>query len=242
MKIDILTLFPKMFTGPFDESIVARAQEKGLVKIEVHNLRRWTKDIHKTVDGKPFGGGPGMVLRVDVIDKAIADLRKGKGENAKVIILSPKGETYSQKQALHLSKANHLILIAGHYEGVDHRVFEHIADEIISIGNYILTGGEIPAMAIVDSIVRLIPEAIDPESLKNESFSLTTENRSPARRSYASPQLLQRCRRASGVAGGPKTDFEHPQYTRPADYKGWKVPEVLLSGNHKEIEKWREEN
>ena len=225
MKIDVLTLFPEMFEDPFGTSMLKKAQDEGFVEIKIHNLRDWAEDKHKTVDDRPFGGGPGMILRVDVIDRALKNLRtvKLKNKNSTInhqsltILLSAKGKTYTQQYAQKLSKFNHLILIAGHYEGVDERVADYLADENISIGNYVLTGGEIPAMVIVDSIVRLIPGVLKPESLENESFSPST--------SY---QLLA-------------TNLEYPQYTRPEIYRGWKVPEILLSGNHKEIVKWRRE-
>src|SRR3990167_2501126 len=217
MKIDILTIFPQMFAGPFDESMIQRAQEKHLVQIGIHDLRFWAKDKHKSVDDRPYGGGPGMVLRVDVIDRAISQIKaqKTKTKIQRVVLLTPQGQLFKQKTALKLSKLKHLILIAGHYEGVDERVRKYLVDEEISIGDYVLTGGEIPAMVLVDSIVRLVPGVLNPDSLLEESFLLTTNN-----------QL-------------PTTNAEYPQYTRPENYKGWKVPEVLLSGNHKEIEKWK---
>ena len=208
MRVDILTLFPKMFSGPFAESIIKRAQDKGLVEINIHDLRNWGEGERRTVDDRPYGGGVGMILRVDIIDEALKKLRT---EDSKVILLDAGGETFSQDKARKLSKEKHLIIIAGHYEGVDHRVHEHLADEVISIGDYVLTGGEIPAMVITDAVVRLIPGVLEkPEATEIESFS------------------------QEGVK-------EFPQYTRPETYKGWKVPEVLLSGNHKEIEKWRKE-
>jgi len=221
MLIDILTLFPKMFEGPFEESIIKRAKEKGLAEIKIHNLRNWANDKHKTVDDRPYGGGAGMILKVDVIDKALTEIKnqkpkiKNQNKKVKTILLSAKGSLFTQDKACQLSKLDHLILIAGHYEGVDERVALHLVDEEISIGNYILTGGEIPAMVIVDSVVRLIPGVLNPKSLAEESFSSNTKY-----------QKLN-------------TNIEYPQYTRPENYKGWKVPEVLLSGNHKEIEKWR---
>ncbi len=208
MKIDILTIFPEMFAGPFGESIVKRAIDQKQVEIKIHDLREWTEDKHRSVDAPPYGGGAGMVMRVDVIDKAVSSLRS---KEAKVILLDTKGKIYSQNEAVKMSKEKHLILIAGHYEGIDHRVHEEIADEVYSIGEYVLTGGELPVMVVVDSIVRLIPGVLgNPESLSEESYS------EPGKR-------------------------EHPQYTRPSEYKGWKVPEVLLEGNHAEIEKWRKE-
>ena len=208
MKIDILTIFPEMFAGPFGESIVKRAIDQKQVEIKIHDLREWTEDKHRSVDAPPYGGGAGMVMRVDVIDKAVSSLRS---KEAKVILLDTKGKIYSQNEAVRMSKEKHLILIAGHYEGIDHRVHEKIADEVYSIGEYVLTGGELPVMVVVDSIVRLIPGVLgNPESLSEESYS------EPGKREY-------------------------PQYTRPSEYKGWKVPEVLLEGNHAEIEKWRKE-
>src|SRR3989344_3825458 len=169
MKIDILTIFPEMFT-PLTESIIKRAQTKGLVEIKVHNLRDWSTDKHHSVDAPPYGGGPGMVIRVDVIDNAVTDLKK-VSPKAKVILLDTKGPIYKQAMAVELAGEEHLILIAGHYEGIDHRVHEHIADEVISIGEYVLTGGEIPAMVVVDSIVRLLPGVLGNEaSLAEESY------------------------------------------------------------------------
>jgi tRNA (guanine37-N1)-methyltransferase len=208
MKIDILTIFPGMFAGPFAESIVKRAIDQNQVEIKIHDLREWTEDKHRSVDAPPYGGGAGMVMRVDVIDKAVSSLRS---KESKVILLDTKGKIYNQNEATRMSKEKHLILIAGHYEGIDHRVHEEIADEVYSIGEYVLTGGELPVMVVVDSIVRLIPGVLgNPESLSEESYS------EPGKREY-------------------------PQYTRPSEYKGWKVPEVLLEGNHAEIEKWRKE-
>lgn len=211
MRIDILTIFPEMFVGPFSESILKRATNGGLIQIFVHDLRNWSSDKHKTVDSPPFGGGAGMVMKVDVIDLAVQELKSKSESKSRVVLLDTKGEIYSQKKAENLSKEEHLILIAGHYEGIDHRVHDRIADEVVSIGEFVLTGGELPAMVLVDSVVRLIPGVLGNEqSLKEESYS------SPGKREY-------------------------PQYARPAEYKGWKVPEVLLSGNHKEIKKWRED-
>lgn len=206
MKIDILTLFPDMFKGPFDASIIKRAESHSLIDVKVHDLRRWGEGERRNVDDRPYSGGPGMILRVDIIDNALKDLRT---KASKVVLLDATGERYTQAKAQELSKVNHLILIAGHYEGVDHRVHEHLADEVVSIGDYVLTGGEIPAMVLVDSVIRLLPGVLG----KDES-SLDESHKEPG---Y----------------------LEYPQYTRPEDYKGWKVPKVLLSGNHAEIEKWR---
>lgn len=206
MIIDILTLFPAMFSGPFADSIIKRAQDKKIVEINIHNLRKWTTDKRGTVDDRPYGGGVGMVMMAEPIVKAIEEL---KSSNTKVVLLSAKGKLWKQAKAVEYSQIKHLILICGHYEGVDERVLNFV-DEEISIGDYVLTGGEIPAMAVVDSIVRLIPGVLEkPEATKYESFS---EN------------LL-----------------EYPQYTHPEDFRGLTVPKILLSGNHAEIAKWRQE-
>ncbi|MBU0618725.1 tRNA (guanosine(37)-N1)-methyltransferase TrmD [Patescibacteria group bacterium] len=206
MKIDVLTIFPEMFAGPLDASLIGKAQKKGLVQIKIHDLRRWAENKYQSVDDRPFGGGPGMVMRPDVIDRAIKSLNLNR--KSKVILLTPQGTVFNQKKAQKLSKEKHLIFICGHYEGVDERIREHLIDEEISIGDYVLTGGELPAMVVIDTVVRLIPNVVGkPESLEQESF---TTNR-----------------------------LDHPQYTRPADYKGWQVPKVLLSGDHQQIAEWR---
>jgi len=205
MKIDILTLFPKMFQGPFNESIIKRAQEKGLVEIKIHNLRKWTKDKHKTADDRPFGGGTGMILMIEPIYDALKELKK---KETRVILLTPQGKIFNQKMAQNLSKEKHLIFICGHYEGIDERVREHLVDEEISIGDYVLTGGELPSMIVLDTLIRLIPGVLKKkEAIKDESFS--------------------------------SKSLEYPQYTRPANFKGWQVPEALLSGDHKKIAEWR---
>lgn len=218
MQIDIITLFPEMFKGPFDQSIIKRAQEKGLVDIKIHNLRQWAKDKHKTVDDRPYSGGVGMVLMVEPVYRALRELKqKVKGKRQKAILLDPGGKPFTQQKAQELSDVEHLILLAAHYEGVDHRIREHLIDEEISIGDYILTGGELPAMVVTDAVVRLIPGVIEkPEATKLESFAHPTSHI-------------------------PYPTLEHPQYTRPEEFRDWKVPEVLLSGNHKKIEEWRAE-
>jgi tRNA (guanine37-N1)-methyltransferase len=198
-----------MFKGVFEESIIKRAKAAKKIKINVYNLRDWSKDKHKKVDDKPFGGGPGMVLSCQPIFDAIEELKlKGKNKKAKIVLLSPKGKKLNQKLAQGLTRNKHIILICGHYEGVDERVIEHMVDVEISIGDYILTGGEIPAMVLVDTVARLIPGVLGHEdSNKDESFS-------------------------SGL-------LEYPHYTRPAVYKRLKVPQVLLSGDHEKIHQWR---
>ena len=208
MKINVVTLFPAMFKSVLAESILKRAQKSGAVEIKIHNLRDWTTDKHRMVDDRPFGGGPGMVLKVDVLHRAIEDLRE-QDPKAQVILLTPQGEKYSQQRAQDLSQSKSLILITGHYEGFDDRIRKYV-DQEISIGDYVLTGGELPAMTIIDSVVRLLPGVLgDENSAPTDSFS-------------------------SGGLG-------YPQYTRPEEFAGEKVPAVLLSGNHSEIKKWRQE-
>lgn len=208
MKIDIITLFPKMFVGPMTESIMWRAQDKKFIELNIVDMRQFGIDDRKTVDDRPYGGGAGMILRVDVIDNALKSIKaKPKTKGTKIIMLDAGGEKFTQKKALACSKLKRLVLICGHYEGIDHRVHENFVDEVISIGDYVLTGGEIPAMVIADTVTRLIPNVIKPESLAEESY----------------------------------TDMgsEYPQYTRPEVYGKLKVPEVLLTGNHEKIDKWR---
>ncbi|MBU6409204.1 MAG: tRNA (guanosine(37)-N1)-methyltransferase TrmD [Verrucomicrobia bacterium] len=208
MKIDVLTLFPGMFAGPLDESIIKRAQERGLLELRIHDLRRWTHDRHKTVDDRPFGGGPGMLMKPEPIFEAAAALRR---ERTKVILLSPAGRKFSQAAARELARPdNDLLLVTGHYEGFDERVREALADDELSIGDYVLTNGALPAMVVIDALTRLLPGVLgDDESARDESFS-------------------------EGL-------LEYPQYTRPAEFQGMKVPAVLVSGDHARIEKWRRE-
>ena len=205
MKIDILTIFPNMFEGFLSESIIKRAIEKKLVEINIHDIRKYSKDPHKKVDDYGFGGGKGMVLMPEPIFDAVDDLKK---ENTKVILMTPQGKPYKQNKAYDLSKEKHLIIICGHYEGFDERI-RTLADYEISIGDYILTGGELSAMVVTDSIVRLIDGVIEKESHLNDSFN---------------NNLL-----------------DYPVYTKPTDFRGLKVPEILLSGHHANIKKFREE-
>jgi tRNA (guanine37-N1)-methyltransferase len=241
MIIDILTLFPKMFQGPFSESIIKRAQEKGLVKINIHNLRDWATDKRKTVDDRPYGGGPGMVMKVEPFDKALQDLGVRKwvfdketktynlkpNTSARVILLTPSGKVFNQSLAKKLSRYPRLVLLCGHYEGIDERV-KKLVDEEISIGEYVLTGGEIPAMVIVDTVVRLIPGVVGKkESLEWESFSTQ-----PKRLNILN-------KRNNSTISTREALLEYPQYTRPEVYKGMKVPQILLTGDHKKIAEWR---
>lgn len=231
MKFDIITIFPDIFCakdasasgeefyGYFGESIIKRARKKDAIDIKIHNLRAWASDKHKTVDDTPYGGGAGMVMKVETIYKAVNDIKKSG--NSRTILFSAKGKKYTQKDAKRLAKYDNLILICGRYEGVDERVAKYIADEEISIGDYVLTGGEIPAMVVVDSVTRLLPGVLgNPESLTEESFNQIPDT------SYK----IQ------------NTNLEYPQYTKPENFQGWKVPEILLSGNHKKIREWREKN
>jgi tRNA (guanine37-N1)-methyltransferase len=207
LKITILTIFPAVCRAVFAESILARAVDKGLADLRAADLRDWTSDRHRTVDDTPYGGGPGMVMKIEPIDLALADLRSPK---SKTILLSPQGRKFSDAIARELAREEELILLSGHYEGIDQRVADHLVDDEISIGDYVLTSGVLPALVVTDAVVRLIPGVLgDADSAAQDSF-------------------------AAGI-------LDHPHYTRPADYKGWKVPEVLLSGNHAAIDKWRHE-
>ena len=342
MKIDIVTLFPEMFAGVFEASIIGRAREKGLLEINLHNLRDWAIDKHKTVDDTPYGGGAGMVIKVEVMDRCLTDLlssssrnppraelrhrgsrinksklqitnyklreknneAKSKTQVLKTILMTPQGRTFDQKKAREMAKLDHIVLICGHYEGFDQRIHDYLVDEELSIGDFVLTGGEIPAMAVVDAVARLVPGVIKEESHMNESFSVVPpqppqsalsglpgpslekegckkkEKSDGSPHHTATPSLIKReLRRAAPTRTGgnshhpesvcdlstpplvhPKNCFtisgdpeaggeyrqdlylEYPHYTKPAEYKGWKVPEVLMSGNHAEIEKWRQKN
>lgn len=208
MRIDILTIFPGMFRGPFEESIVKRAVEKGLVQIFLHDIRDYASDRHRTVDDYTFGGGQGMLMKPEPLFAAVDDVQSQAPERGPVVLLTPQGRLFDQEVAVELACQERLIVICGHYEGVDARVHEHLATDEISIGDYVLSGGELAAMVVVDAVVRQIPGALgSPLSSADDSF-------------------------AQGL-------LEHPQYTRPAEFRGMSVPEVLLSGNHGEIARWR---
>lgn len=224
MRIDILTLFPEVCRAPLNESMMKRAQASGALDLRIHNLREWTTDKHRTADGAPFGGGQGMVMRPEPIFTAVEELllEEGKTSNVErptsnveslkpqVVLMSPAGRRFDQQMAREFSRQSHLIIVCGHYEGVDYRVTEHLADIEISIGDYVLTNGAIAAVIVVDAVVRLLPGVLgDKQSAADDSFS-------------------------TGV-------LEGPQYTRPAEFRGWKVPDVLLSGNHGEVAAWRHE-
>ena len=208
MRIDLLTIFPDMFRGPFDESIVKRAVEGGLVSINLHDIRRWAKDRHRTVDDYPYGGGPGMVMKADVVFAATESVLELAPQWEPVILHTPAGRRLTHEIVVDLAAKERLVLVCGHYEGFDARVHEHLATDEISIGDFVLSGGELAAMALVDAVVRHIPGALgSPQSTVEESF-------------------------AEGL-------LEAPHYTRPPEFRGWPVPEVLVSGNHGEVAKWR---
>jgi tRNA (guanine37-N1)-methyltransferase len=215
MRIDVLTLFPQMFEVPFSFGIFKRAIDQKLVSISLHNIRDYTHDKHHTVDDYPYGGGPGMILKPEPIFEAVEAIKsdicaKEKTSALPIISLSPQGRPFSQQIAQELSGHTHFVLLCGHYEGVDERIHEHLVTDEISIGDYVLTGGELPAMVVIDAIIRLLPGVLGSEE-------------SPLNESHANGLL------------------EHPQYTRPAVFRGWSVPEVLLSGNHAQIARWRRE-
>ena len=209
MRFDVFTLFPEMFTAYLNESILKRAREAGLLEVSLHNIRDYTTDKHRTTDDEPYGGGGGMVMKPEPIFAAVEGVL-GAPPSCPVILLTPQGRTFSHRVALELSQHEHLALLCGRYEGVDERVREHLVTDEISLGDFVLTGGELPALAVIDAVSRLIPGVLgDPEAASKDSH-------------------------ASGL-------LEYPHYTRPPEFRGWEVPEVLRSGNHAEIEKWRRE-
>lgn len=209
MLIDIVTIFPGMFQGPFEESILKRAQEKQLLQINIHNLRDFTTDKHKTVDDYPYGGGAGMVMKPEPIFAAVEHLlEKSPAKTPRVILLCPQGEVFRQEKAKELAKEEHLIFLCGHYEGIDERVRDYLVTDELSIGDYVLTGGELPAMVIIDSLARMIPGVVkETESVQQDSFY-------------------------TGL-------LDYPQYTRPAEFRNWSVPDILLSGHHEKVAAWR---
>lgn len=207
MKIDVLTLFPGMFAGPLDESIVQRARERGLLDLRIHQLRDWTHDRHRTVDDRPFGGGPGMVLKCEPVFEAVESLR---GTASRVVLMCPTGRRFDQTAARDLASHPHLILLCPSYEGIDERIRETLVDDELSVGDFVLTSGNLPAMMVIDALTRLLPGALgDETSSADESFS--------------------------------RGELEYPHYTRPVEFRGRRVPEILLSGHHAAIERWRRE-
>lgn len=213
MIFHVLTIFPEFFRGPFEHGVVARAVEAGIIQIRIHNLRDWTFDRHKTVDDRPFGGGEGMLLKAEPVFLAAESIWPERQPDQRIVLLSAQGRLFDQAAARRLSETSELLLICGRYEGVDERVAEHLADEELSIGDYVLSGGELAAAVVVDAVSRLLPGVLgNQDSAVQESFSSRGEK--------------------LGI-------LDYPQYTRPADFRGWKAPEVLLSGNHEEIRRWR---
>jgi tRNA (guanine37-N1)-methyltransferase len=276
MRFDIITLFPNMFGacpersrgGPLSESIISRAQKRGLVEINLHNLRDYATDKHKTVDDTPYGGGAGMVLKVTVVDEALryvvssntnirykdardpntkGILRYTQNDNCKslIVLLTPAGQIFNQQKAIELSKYDNVILIAGHYEGFDQRIHDHLVDEELSIGEYVLTGGELPAMVVVDAVTRMIPGVIKEESAMNEPYMVSQKSKVKNQNDKIKCKNIKvyETREASEPKKLPPITYDlakdFPVYTKPPEYKGWKVPKVLLSGNHAEIKKWR---
>ena len=212
MRIDVITIFPEVIEAGASYSIVKRAREKGAIELRVHDLREFTHDKHRSTDDEPFGPGAGMVMKPEPIFEAVESIRYSlpSDQQGLVLLTTPQGEVFSQKIAMELAAESHLIVICGHYEGVDERIREHLVDREISIGDYVLTGGELPALVVMDAVTRLLPGALGAdESTREESF-------------------------ADGL-------LEYPHYTRPAEFRGWKVPDVLISGHHTEIAKWRRE-
>ncbi len=213
MTFHIVTIFPEFFLGPFNHGVVARAQADKLLEIRVHDLRNWTYDRHRSVDDRPFGGGEGMLLKAQPLFEAVEAILPARNAKQKVVLLSAQGRPFTQSMAQGFAELDDLVLLCGRYEGVDERVAEHLADDEISIGDFVLSGGELAAAMIVDSVARLLPGVLGNEdSARNESFSVENDG-------------LLDC----------------PQYTRPAEFRGWKVPEVLLGGNHEEIRRWRQQ-
>ena len=257
MRFDIITIFPEIFEGPLDYGIVRRAREAGLVEVAVHDLRGFTRDRHRTVDDRPFGGGEGMVLKPEPLFEATEALLEKKlntegperAENVAVILLSASGKLFRQETARRYATLERIILLCGRYEGVDERVAEHLATEEISIGDYVLTGGELPAALIVDAVTRLQPGALGNEaSAIQESFSETEMGRDAGeiRKNISAPsaarEKLSKMYESFLVSHDMTATrglLDFPHYTRPAEYRGWAVPEVLLGGNHEEIRRWR---
>jgi tRNA (guanine37-N1)-methyltransferase len=215
VNFHVLTIFPEFFEGPFQHGVVARAKTAGALDIDIHNLRDWTHDRHKTVDDRPFGGAEGMLLKCEPIFDAVDSVWPERPANSKIILLSAAGRKFDQRVARDLAQSQALFLICGRYEGVDERVAQHLADEELSIGDYVLSGGELAAAVIVDTVARLLPGVLgNSDSTAFESFEAT---------------------------GHSEGLLDCPQYTRPAEFRGWKIPDVLLSGNHAEIRKWRQQ-
>ncbi|MGD0014357.1 MAG: tRNA (guanosine(37)-N1)-methyltransferase TrmD [Bryobacteraceae bacterium] len=225
MTFEVLTIFPEFFRGPFEHGVVGRARQAGRLDIRVHDLRDWTSDRHRTVDDRPFGGGEGMLLKAEPVFLAVESIWPERGPDRKVVLLSASGRLFDQRTTLRFAELSGLLLICGRYEGVDERVAERLADEEISIGDYVLSGGELAAAVVIDAVARLLPGVLGNEaSSRNESFS--------------GGPLAEPARPGDNRDSGLLLDC--PQYTRPAEFRGWKVPDELLSGHHEQIRRWRE--
>jgi tRNA (guanine37-N1)-methyltransferase len=240
MRFDIITIFPEFFTGPLDYGIVRRARETNLINANVHDLRAFTRDRHRTVDDRPFGGGEGMVMKCEPLFEAVESLvppethTSPEFANTAVVLLSAAGKLFRQATARRFAKLDRVVLICGRYEGVDERVAQHLATDEISIGDYVLSGGELAAALILDSVTRLIPGAVgNADSTVNESFSAAT--------AAESDDVLPAISASHSSSNGAHGILDYPHYTRPPSFRGWDVPEVLLSGNHEQIRRWREE-
>lgn len=247
MRFDLITIFPEFFAGPLDHGIVRRAREAGLVRIHVQDLREFTHDRHRTVDDRPFGGGEGMVLKPEPLFEAVESLLgHGVGDAAQptppdlktaIVLLSAAGKLFAQETARRYVALDRIILICGRYEGVDERVAEHLATEEVSVGDYVLSGGELPAAILLDAVTRLLPGALGNEaSSLNESFSAAVD---AATRAGQTPSLRDSAAILPGAPATGRVLLDYPHYTRPAEFRGWKVPEVLIGGNHAEVAKWR---
>jgi tRNA (guanine37-N1)-methyltransferase len=243
MRFDLITIFPEFFGGPLEHGIVRRAREAGIVHVHVQDLREFTKDRHRTVDDRPFGGGEGMVLKPEPLFEAVESLlghsigdaakQTAAGPQTAVVLMSASGRLFDQQMARRYSQLERILLICGRYEGVDERVAQHLATEEVSIGDFVLSGGELPAMLVMDAVTRLLPGALGNEaSSQNESFNANSASLS------SSAPLIQSAR-DPGASKGMLLDFPH--YTRPADYRGWKVPKILIGGNHADVAKWRQQ-
>ena len=251
MRFDLITIFPEFFAGPLEHGILRRARETGIVEVNVQDLRVFTKDRHRTVDDRPFGGGAGMVLKPEPLFEAVEHLlgaavgdageKRDLEAGTAIVLLSASGKRFDQAMARRFAGLSRMILICGRYEGVDERVAEHLATDEISIGDFVLSGGELPAMLIVDAVTRLLPGSLGNEaSSQNESFSAQAETSAiPARQTGESSHVTTPTLRNPGW--GTQTLLDFPHYTRPAEYRGWKVPDVLIGGNHAEVAAWRRE-
>jgi tRNA (guanine37-N1)-methyltransferase len=255
MRFDLITIFPEFFAGPLEHGILRRARETGIVEVNVQDLRVFTKDRHRTVDDRPFGGGEGMVLKPEPLFEAVEHLlgapvgdageKRALDAGTAIVLLSASGKRFDQATARRLAGLSRMILICGRYEGVDERVAEHLATEEISIGDFVLSGGELPAMLIVDAVTRLLPGSLGNEaSSQNESFSVATGTAGiaapdTASSSHVTTPALRNSGWGTRRSSGTRVSLDFPHYTRPAEYRGWKVPEVLMGGNHAEVAAWR---